>query len=720
MTLAGPATAAYHSISGRSIGQSTILRGEWMTSLARLSVDIGGTFTDLVLLRDDGMNFSCKVSSTPDKPEDAVITGVNQILQLSGAGAAHIVEVFHGTTVGSNTLLQKTGARCGLITTRGFRDILEIGRLRTPSMFDLGWDKPEPLIQRRYRLEADERTAADGSILRPLDLTAIEHAGRFFTAEGIESVAICFINSYRNPANEREAARYFTQEFPGIPVTASVDVLPESGEYERTSTAAVNAYVLPAMRGYFRRLEDKLKARGIRAPLFIGNSNGGLSAAAVAREKPVFFISSGRASGAAGAARLGAATGEPDLVVFDMGGTTASAALIHRGVLSRANEYEFRAGMSVPSRFIKAGGYMMRVPTVDVAEVGNGAGSIAAIDAAGLITVGPVSAGARPGPVCYGLGGERPTVTDANVVLGYLPTRLAGGSLTLDTAKAAAAIERVIGRPLGFGVEAAAFGIREIANSNMVCAIRAVTVERGLDPRDLTLFAFGGSGPVHACDVARTLGISRVLFPPGPGVFTATGMLAGAVEHHELRSCQSTLSDLDPSTVASLKSDMTESAAAALAAQGYAAPDILFSFEVDLRLEGQEASHPVQLAETLDRNALRAEFSTIYRELYGYIPTDTIETVSLRLQAVGRPSQSLDFMKMQAAAEEMKSAPPRNVYFDGVWLRTPVITRDSISGRVLGPVIIESADTTIVIPPGASVSANATGSLIATLPRGAP
>lgn len=691
-----------------------------MTSLARLSVDIGGTFTDLVLLREDGMNFSCKMSSTPEAPEDAVITGVDEILRLSGVLPGQIAEVLHGTTVGSNTLLQKTGARCGLITTRGFRDILEIGRLRTPTMFDLGWDKPEPLIQRRYRLEADERTAADGNILRPLDLRAIGEAGRFFAAEGIESVAICFINSYRNPANEREAARFFTREFPGIAVTASVDVLPESGEYERTSTAAVNAYVLPAMRGYFRRLEDKLRARGIGAPLFIGNSNGGLSTAAVAREKPVFFISSGRASGAAGAARLGAATGESNLVVFDMGGTTASAALIQRGVLSRTNEYEFRAGMSVPSRFIKAGGYMMRVPTVDVAEVGNGAGSIAAMDAAGLITVGPVSAGARPGPVCYGLGGERPTVTDANVVLGYLPTRLAGGSLALDVAKATAAIDRVIGRPLGLSHEAAAFGIREIANSNMVRAIRAVTVERGLDPRELTLFAFGGSGPVHACDLARTLGISRVLFPPGPGVFTATGMLAGAVEHHELRSCQCPLSEIDSSTVASLKSDMTESAAAALAAQGYAAPDIELSFEVDLRLEGQETSHPVQLGETLDRNALRSDFTILYREHYGYIPTDTIEAVSLRLRASGHPSQSLDFLKMRSAPEEMKSTPPRNVYFDGVWLRTPVMTRDSISGRALGPVIIESADTTIVIPPGASIAPNATGSLIATLPRGAP
>ena len=295
----------------------------------------------------------------------------------------------------------------------------------------------------------------------PVDADGVLSAGAFFRAEGIESVAICFLNSYRNPENERIAARIFSQAFPEIAVTASVDVLPEAGEYERTSTAVVNAYVLPALRGYLDRLESKLRNAGVTAPLLIGNSNGGLSASATAQRKPVFFISSGRSSGAVGAERLAAVLGEPNLVAFDMGGTTASAALVHRGVLSRTHEYEFRAGMSVPSRFIKAGGYMMRVPTVDVAEVGNGAGSIAAIDAAGLLTVGPLSAGAAPGPVCYGMGGSRPTVTDANVVLGYLPSRLAGGSLELDVEAARAAIGETLGdpaRPLhrGCGLSASA------------------------------------------------------------------------------------------------------------------------------------------------------------------------------------------------------------------------------------------------------------------------
>jgi len=688
-----------------------------MARTARLSVDIGGTFTDLVLLAIDGATYAAKVSSTPASPEDAVVTGMAQVLSAAGLAPGGLTEVLHGTTVGSNTLLQKLGARSGLITTRGFRDVLEIGRLRTPGMFDLTWDKPEPLVTRRYRLEAEERTLADGSIKVPVRLSDIEAAGRFFAEEGVESVAICFLNSYKNPDNERRAAEAFAKGFPAIAVTASVDVLPEAGEYERTSTTAVNAYVLPPLRGYLSRLEQKLRARGVTAPLLIGNSNGGLSSSAVAREKPVFFISSGRSSGAVGAQRLGAAIGEANLVAFDMGGTTASAALIHRGVLARTHEYEFRAGMSVPSRFIKAGGYMMRVPTVDVAEVGNGAGSIATIDPAGLLTVGPRSAGALPGPVCYALGGTQPTVTDANVVLGFLPPLLAGGSLELDIEAARGAIGRQLGTPLSLPIEAAAFGIREIANANMVRAIRAVTVERGLDPRDLTLLAFGGSGPVHACDLARTLGITRVLFPPSPGVFTAMGMLAGQVEHHELRSAQSRLDLLEPETVEMLWTEMRMAAVAALTAQGYDPETVRFADQIDLRLEGQDAALSIPYAD-FDPAALRRDFIAAYREAYGYAPTDTVESVALRLHAHAGSSEPLDFTRLSpmVGKEGDRIGTRRDVWFDRHRATdTPVIRREQVTGPLVGPVIIEGDDTTIVIPPGATVEPNATGSLVATL-----
>lgn len=691
-----------------------------MTREARLSVDIGGTFTDLVLLCDDGINFALKVSSTPDRPEDAMLTGLQAILRLARIEPSDLTEVLHGTTVGSNTLLQKVGARAGLITTKGFRDILEIGRLRTPGMFDLRWDKPEPLIARRYRREIDERTAADGKLLRAVNPGEVISAGSFLTSEGVESVAICLLNSYRNPHNERRATEIFREAFPDIPVIASVDVLPEMGEYERTSTTAVNAYVLPSLRAYLTRLEDGLRAFGIDAPLLIGNSNGGLSAAAVAQNKPVFFISSGRASGAVGAARLGAALGERNLVAFDMGGTTASAALVHDGVLSRTHEYEFRAGMSVPSRFIKAGGYLMRVPSVDVAEVGAGAGSIAAIDLAGLVTVGPLSAGANPGPVCYGLGGDRPTVTDANVVLGLLPQKLAGGSLALDVDAARLAIATVLGDPLGFSVEIAAQGIRDVVNTNMVRAISAVTVERGLDPRDLTLMAYGGSGPVHACDLARQIGISRVLFPPSPGVFTAMGMLAANVEHHEIRSCLSALSDLTATTVEELASSMRKAAIASLERQGYRASEITVTHEIDLRLQGQDAALSIGINGNFNRELLHRDFIVAYRNTYGYAPTDCVEAVSLRLQAHGHAAKALDFLKLHDAEKAEESGrTERQVYFNGDWRRTPVISRARFSGSMQGPVIIESADTTIVVPPGASIAANVTRTLVAMI-EGSP
>jgi N-methylhydantoinase A len=688
-----------------------------MTATARLSVDIGGTFTDLVLLRGDGLTFSAKVSSTPAAPEDAMIAGMHEVLAASGVRPGDLTEVLHGTTVGSNTLLQKIGARTGLITTKGFRDVLEIGRLRTPGMFDLTWDKPEPLIARRYRLEVAERTFADGTIAIPVDADGVCAAGAFFAAEGIASVAICFLNSYRNPANERAAADILASAFPDLAVTASVDVLPEAGEYERTSTAAVNAYVLPPLRGYLSRLEDKLRAAGVTAPLLIGNSNGGLSSSQTAQKKPVFFISSGRSSGAAGAARLGAALGEPNLVAFDMGGTTASAALVHRGVLSRTHEYEFRAGMSVPSRFIKAGGYMMRVPTVDVAEVGNGAGSIAAIDAAGLMTVGPISAGADPGPVCYALGGTRPTVTDANVVLGYLPPTLAGGALRLDVEAARRAIAETLGRPLGLSAEAAAAGVRDIANANMVRAIRAVTVERGLDPRELTLLAFGGSGPVHACDLAATLGIARVVFPPAPGVFTAMGMLAGHVEHHELRSAQAPLDRLDQGLIAALRHEMRAAATAALAAQGYTSKTLHFTDQMDLRLEGQDAALQIPFAGDFDAAVLRQAFVAAYRDTYGYTPTDAVEAVALRLHATALASEPLDFTALKAApALSISGAGVRKVFFGREKpVKTPILRREAVTAEIAGPLIIEGADTTIVIPPRARVAPDATGSLVATL-----
>ncbi|PRE44704.1 hydantoinase/oxoprolinase family protein [Burkholderia multivorans] len=689
---------------------------------ARIGVDIGGTFTDLVLLDDKGYVTFTKVSSTPAAPEEAVLTGVERILEQAGLKTSDVTEVLHGTTVGSNTMLQKVGAKCGLITTKGFRDVLEIGRVRTPTMFDLSWDKPVPLVERRYRLEIDERVLASGDILRPTPVDQVLEAGRFFQSEGVESVAICFINSYKNAANEKAALDAFQQAFPDISVTASISVLPELREYERTSTTVVNAYVLPALRTYLQRLESGLKRIGVDAPLLVSNSNGGLSSARVAQDTPVFFISSGRSAGVVGAGRLGAACGEQELVVFDMGGTTASASLIHEGQLARTNEYEFRAGISTPSRFIKAGGYMMRVPTIDVAEVGSGAGSIAWIDAGGLLNVGPVSAGAFPGPVCYGIGGRKPTVTDANAILGFLPQRLAGGTMELDIQAAREAVGTLLAKPLGIGVEEAAVGIREVVNVNMARTIKAVTVERGVDPRDFALVAFGGSGPVHACDLARALDMKRVVFPAAPGVFTAMGMLAGAVERYFVRPALNLLDALDLDALGEAVASMRDDARKALAEEGYSADRIEYVFDLDMRFRGQDYEIPVRIPERLGedaRDTLRQGFRDAYTAIYGYASNDAIECANIRLLARGIASSTLDFndIRSSKSAGGNETMSTRKVYFDRQtgWIDTPIVPRAKLDRSIEGPVILESSDTTIVIPPRWRVGTDKVGSVIASL-----
>ena len=694
-----------------------------MRETGRIGVDIGGTFTDIVLFTDRGRTVSRKTPSTPLRPEQAVLTGIRLALEESGLEANDIVSVLHGTTVGSNAILQKRGGRTALVTTRGFRDVLEIGRLRTPGMFDLSWDKPEPLVPRHWRYEVSERIAANGAVIAPLDGQQLLDVGAFLQAEGIESVAICFLNSYRNPAHEREAEAILRERFPETAVTTSVAVLPEQREYERTSTTVVNAYVLPVLREYLVSLADGLKAMGLDAPLFVSNSNGGLAPAALAQEKPVFFISSGRAAGVAGAGNLGTRIKAPDLVAFDMGGTTASASLVKDGKLSRTTEYEFRSGISTPSRFIKAGGYMMRVPTVDVAEIGNGSGSIAYVDDGGLTCVGPISAGADPGPACYGTGGDKPTVTDANLVLGLLPDRLAGGSMMLDVDAARTAIARHVADPLGLSIEEAAFGIRAIANANMARAIRAVTIERGLDPRDFKLLAYGGSGPNHACDLARILNMPEVLLPPAPGVFTAMGMLSGAIEHFLIRSLQQPLDRIEPATLQAMTRDLADEAIRELSARGHDRDAIGLGFEIDLRFAGQDSElqvpfDPDRLEDEI--GALRPRFLELYREMYGYVSRDGVEAVNMRLTASIAAGTADIWQRAPETVTEAGQRPAertRPVYFErgGGWRDTPIFDRDGFAGPVTGPLAIESADTTIIVPPGATAGTDPAANVVVTI-----
>ena len=678
-----------------------------MSRVARIGVDIGGTFTDVVLALPDGRIYVNKTTTTPIDLGEGVTAGVATVLAAARLDPRDVAEVVHGTTVASNTILQKVGARTGLLTTRGFRDVLEIGRIRTPGMFDMAWSKPEPLVPRRWRLEVTERIAADGGVVTALDETSVRRAAATFLAEGVEAVAVCFINSYANDAHERRAAAILREHAPSLLVTASYEVLPEIKEYERTSTAVVNAYLLPAMRGYLAKLAERLSAIGVTAPVQVMASNGGMIGIETVRERPVFAVGSGPAGGVAGAARLGAAIGANDLIVFDMGGTTAKAAIVEGGEPQIVTEYEFRDGISTPSRFVKGAGYMLKVPSIDIAEVGSGGGSIARIDAGGLLVVGPESAGGDPGPACYGRGTEQPTVTDANMVLGFLnPRTLAGGSLAVDAGLSQRAVETHIARPLRLSVEDAAHGIRQIANVNMARAIRAVTVERGKDPRDLALMAFGGGGPLHAVDVARLLGIKRVLISPVSGVFSAAGMLAAEAVHEFIRPLLAPLAAVKEAMVLEALQSMSADGHAALAGEGYGAGAVQFRTAADVRYLGQSSQLTVPMpAGPYNAAALHAAFERLYRETFGYIAEgEPVELVNLRLSAIGTAATRLDFAGLRLDARALAGeSGDRLVSFarDEPRIKARLLPRAAVeAGPVVGPAIIESYDTTIVVPPG--------------------
>ena len=704
-------------------------RFEQMTRMSdrgvRVAVDIGGTFTDIVVMNPDGVLSESKVSTTSDDPSRAVVDGLLSLLQELNIQPAQVAEVLHGTTVGSNTILQRRGAKTGLITTRGFRDVLEIGRIRMPEMFDLTWTKPAPLVPRRHRVEVEERIAADGSVVQPLSEESVLAATEQLVADGIEAIAICFINSYRNSTHERQAEAFIKRRFPGLPVCASYAVLPEMKEYERTSTTVVNAYLLSAMRSYLDGLDSGLRRIGVTAPILVMTSNGGMLAARSAAEKPVMVVASGPAGGVIGAVRLGQTLGLPNVIVFDMGGTTAKAVIVENGRPSMTSEYEFRDGMSTSSRFIKAGGYMLKVPAIDLAEVGAGGGSLASVDIGGLLKVGPESAGADPGPACYGLGNLSPTVTDANVVLGFInPNALAGGRLRIERRLSEQAIRDHVAQPLGIPLEDAAHGIRAVANAAMARAIRAVSVERGLDPRDFTIVAMGGNGGIHALDVARQLGIKRIVVPVLAGVFSAVGMLASDVSHSSLRTLLIPLSDLSVESLRAVMDELASELTAVLAADGYPSSRIVLDWEADLRHEGQASELTVQF--TADGGilmSLRERFLAEYLKTYGYRDESPIELVKIRLTANGRRERRLDFSEIHA---EVRPAAPsanrRAISFNRgePAVSVVVISRANLAQMpTAGPLVIEEFDVTIVVPVDATVHRDKVGNVVIDLGKDA-
>jgi N-methylhydantoinase A len=672
--------------------------------LFRLGVDIGGTFTDIVLLSDDGRVHTKKLLSTPTDYSEAIEAGVRDLLRETGVVPTQIIEVSHGSTIATNTIIERKGAKVALVTTRGFRDVLELGRFRTARLYDFGFRKPDPLVERRLRLEVLERMAADGEILQPVNRDDLTAAAKQIAADGISSVAVCFINAYVNPANEIAAVAELSRLLPGAKISASTQLLPQIQEYERTSTTVVNAYVRPVVGDYLQSLQRRLDRIGITAPLMIMQSSGGTIPAALAADNPITIIESGPAAGVVGAQRLAAATGMGDIMVLDVGGTTAKASIIEDGAFAIATETEVGGGAQLGHRLIRGAGYAVQAPTIDIAEVGAGGGSIAAVDLAGGIQVGPRSAGAEPGPVCYDRGGSEPTVTDANLVLGYIsPTALVGGDLKLNPARAEAAIG-ALGARIGLSAVDTAYGIHLIANSNMMRALAGVSSERGRDPAHYRLFAIGGNGSVHGGKLAEDLRISSVIVPPVAGVFSALGLLFTDVEHQIVRGYYRGLSDIDPAEFSALLAPCLHEAATLLADGGFPPARRDISVVADLRYAGQMTTLPIKLASPSITPQVFADFAAAHRQTYGYdSPDERVQIVAVKILARGIPATPRVPARLQRDRETTAHHAIRLAYFgpETGWLETPVVPRPLLGTTPRrGPLIIEEYDSTTIVRPG--------------------
>jgi N-methylhydantoinase A len=670
----------------------------------RIGIDIGGTFTDLVFMNPEGQVLCAKVLSTPDDYSQGIAHGLESAAASGGLKIDEITQIMHGTTVATNALLEGKGARVALITTYGFRDVLEIRRLRMPVLYDIRWRKPPALVPRRLRFEIDERIDNLGCIERALDETAARAVvGRVLAAE-VDAIAICLINAYANGAHEARLRELIRERDAAIPITISSELLPEIREYERTSTTVVNCYVLPLVRHYLKGLEDKLRERAIDKPLTIMQSSGGAMSAAAAAERPIHIIESGPAAGVVGAAELARRLGNLSLLSFDMGGTTAKAALVDSGHFLRVNSIEVGGGINIAGRLLSGGGYHVRAPAIDIAEVGAGGGSMARLDAGGALRVGPDSAGAVPGPACYGRGGVMPTVTDANVILGFInPVALAGGSLPIRRDLGEQALQAEVAGPLGLTLEDAAWGVHRVANATMARALRAVSTERGRDPRDLYMLAFGGNGPVHAATLARLLDIKNILVPPVPGLFSALGMLFPEIEHHYVRTCKQRLDRLDGDALEATFRSLEADGAAALAGEGFAAAEHRFERLVDLRYAGANSELTLLFPARDPGPALRELFSVTHEQQYGYrSDSEAIETMNVRVIARASTGTSQVPDRLSLGDDQPGTSGARSVYFGPEFgaLNTPICVRSDLGAQWRsGPLLVEEFDSTTVVPP---------------------
>jgi N-methylhydantoinase A len=676
----------------------------------RVGVDSGGTFTDVCLFEEDSGRIEVwKVPSTPDDPSRAIAAGVEEGMARQGRPPSDVAYFGHGTTVATNALIQHRGVRTGLVTTDGFRDLLEIGRQKRPDLYDLQVDKPPVLVARDLRLQVPERIRHDGTVETALDEQAMREAARALKAAGVKAVALCFLYSFVRPDHEARAKAILAEEFPEAFLTASHEIAPEFREFERLSTAVVNCYLGPVMQGYIRRLAERLAQLGVAATPHLTQSNGGVIGFEAAARMPVRMVLSGPSTGVVGAQAVGRLAGFPDLITFDMGGTSTDVALLQAGEPRLSGEAIVH-------------GYPIKAPMLDIHTVGAGGGSIAHVDSGGLLKVGPRSAGADPGPVCYDRGNQEPAVTDANVVLGTLhPTHLLGGRMPIRRDLSLAAIERLAAR-IGMDTMATAQGILSVVTANMAKAIRVISVQRGHDPRDYTLIAFGGAGPLHAARLAKELEIRRVLVPRNPGILCAMGLLLT-----DLRAdfAATRLTPLDKDALGPMEAAFA--ALEAQAAQWFALEHIAgearrMARTVDVRYAGQNYELAVPLPEggfgPATIAAIAEGFCAAHRRMYGFVAEEEpVQLVTFRVEATGLVRKAELRAKPLGGADAAAALEGRrDVWLPeaGGFVAVPVYARDRLlpGNRLAGPAIVEQMDSTTVILPGQAGRVDAYDNLI--------
>ena len=688
-----------------------------------IGADIGGTFTDLILSDDGGTTFHVgKVLTTPDRPDDAVVAGVDQVIGEAAADPAAVSHVVHGTTLLTNALIERKGAKTALITTAGFRDAIEIAREHRYDMYDLFLERPEPLAPRYLRFEVDERILVDGTVSKPLDDDDVRTVIGALKREGIEAVAVSLIHAYVNDTHEKRIAAILADELPDVATTLSSDLVPEIREYDRTSTTLVNVYVKGIAERYLSRLRRRLtEESGIGGSLFVMQSNGGVCEVDMAVQYPVRLVESGPAAGALAAAHYGRLLGHRDLLSFDMGGTTAKASVIVDGEPLVTPEFE----VDRKYQFKKGSGLPVKVPVIEMIEIGTGGGSIARVDALSRLQVGPDSAGAKPGPVCYRLGGSEPTVTDADLALGYLdPAFFLGGKMSLDGDGARTAIAGKIGTPLALDPMQAAWGIHQLANENMASAARIHAIERGKNVESFPVFAFGGAGPVHAFGVARILRSPRVIYPLGAGVMSAIGFLTAPLSFDFVRTFPGTLDDLDWAGAAGVVGDM-EAEGKAVLSRTIPAEQVGFRRYADMRYrkQGYEIRVPIPDGplDASREGEIRKRFEAAYIDIYGHTVANTpIDVLSWRVVAHGpKPRLALPTMETGSGMTAQKGT--RAVYLPAEkgLAEVPVYDRYALAAdsELAGPAIVEERESTVVVNGPAAIRVDGSNNLIVDLPK---